>query len=317
MIRPADEAAIAEAARLLRAGELVGIPTETVYGLAGDATNADAIARLYAAKGRPPHNPLIIHFDSAEAAFRHGEANALAETLAKAFWPGPLTMVLAKRIDSPVVPAATAGLDTIGLRVPATPVAAKLFAAAGVPVAAPSANLSNQISPTTAQHVADGLGDKVALILDAGPCAVGVESTVVGVSGDRPVLLRPGGVSAEDIERVVGPLDRPEAGATITSPGMLKRHYAPATRVRLNATEVAADEALLAFGPALTGAKATANLSPARNLGEAAANLYAMLHALDRVDAAAIAVMPIPEDGLGRAINDRLRRAATAADESC
>lgn len=317
MIRPADEAAIAEGARLLRAGQLVAFLTETVYGLGADATNADAVARIYAAKGRPSHNPLIIHFASTEAAFRHGEANDLAVKLAEAFWPGPLTMVLNKRPESPVVPAATAGLDTIALRVPATPAARELLAAAGVPVAAPSANPSNQLSPTTARHVADGLGDKVALVLDSGPCPVGVESTVVGLTGERPMLLRPGGIAAEDIEAVVGPLDRPQADAPVSSPGMLARHYAPATRVRLNATAVTPEEALLAFGEPLPGAKIARNLSPAGDLAEAAANLYAMLHELDEAGATAIAVMPIPETGLGRAINDRLRRAATPADESC
>jgi L-threonylcarbamoyladenylate synthase len=316
MIVPATPDNVAEAARRLRAGELVAFPTETVYGLGADATSSEAIARLYAAKGRPAHNPLIMHLASAEAAFAEGEANAMAETLAAAFWPGPLTLVLTRAAGSRVVPAACAGLATIALRVPAAPVAHALLAAAAVPVAAPSANPSGRISPTTARHVADGLGDRVALILDAGACDVGVESTVVGLAGDRPVLLRPGGIAAEDVEALVGPLDRPRADAPLNSPGMLARHYAPATPVRLGAASVGPDEALLAFGPPLPGAKVTLNLSPAGDLAEAARHLYDMLHELDRAGAAAIAVMPVPETGLGRAINDRLRRAATA-EEKC
>jgi L-threonylcarbamoyladenylate synthase len=310
-IRAADAAAIAEAAQALRTGALVAFPTETVYGLGADATSAAAVAALYAAKGRPAENPLIMHFASAEAAFAEAAAGPEAERLAAAFWPGPLTLVLPRRPESRVVPAATAGLDSMAVRVPAAPVAQLLLAAAAIPVAAPSANPSGRVSPTTAQHVAEALGDRVALILDGGPCPVGLESTVVGLHGPRPVLLRPGGIGVDAIEGLIGPLDRPDAAAAPASPGMLARHYAPATRLRLNAVRAGPGEALLAFGPEVPATVGPVrNLSPDGNLAEAAANLYAMLRELDRLGAPAIAVMPIPATGLGLAINDRLRRAA-------
>lgn len=305
---------MAEAAGLLRAGRLVAFPTETVYGLGADATDAGAVAAIYRAKGRPAHNPLIVHLPEADGARRIGRFDERAERLAAAFWPGPLTLVLPLADGSPVAEAARAGLPTVALRVPAHPVARDLLRAAGLPIAAPSANPSGRVSPTTARHVAAELGDAVALVLDGGPCPVGVESTVVDLSGSGGArLLRPGGLSRERLEELVGPLGgaSPVEGARPLSPGQLASHYAPRLPVRLDAAEVAADEALLAFGPApLPGALATLNLSPAGDLDEAAHNLFAMLRDLDRSGARQIAVMPVPARGLGEAIGDRLRRAA-------
>lgn len=307
-----DPAAITRAAELLRAGGLVALPTETVYGLGADATNAGAVARIFEAKGRPSFNPLISHCADPESAFAHGRFDARARALAEAFWPGPLTLVVPRAPDSAIAELTGAGLPTLALRVPGGAVARRLIAAAGRPIAAPSANRSGSISPTTARHVADSLGDAVDLILDGGPCTVGVESTVIDLSGDRPALLRPGGLPREDLEAAAGPLvdpaQDPDAPA---SPGQLASHYAPSARLRLNATDPGAEEALLAFGPDVpAGAKVTANLSPTGDLREAAANLFALLHALDRADVRGIAAMPVPERGLGTAINDRLRRAA-------
>ena len=307
-----DPTAIQRAADLLRAGGLVAFPTETVYGLGADATDARAVARIFEAKGRPSFNPLISHCPNAESAFAHGRFDARARALADAFWPGPLTLVVPRAADSAIAELSGAGLPTLALRVPGRAVARRLIAATGRPVAAPSANRSGSISPTTARHVADSLGDAVDLILDGGPCTVGVESTVIDLSGDRPALLRPGGLPREDLEAAAGPLvdpgQDPDAPA---SPGQLASHYAPTARLRLNATDPGADEALLAFGPDVpTGAKVTANLSPTGDLKEAAANLFALLHALDRADVRGIAAMPVPETGLGAAINDRLTRAA-------
>jgi L-threonylcarbamoyladenylate synthase len=309
------EAGIAAAAAALARGALVGLPTETVYGLAADARSDAAVAAIFAAKGRPRFNPLIVHVPSREHTERIMAMTPAARLLADAFWPGPLTLVLPRRPDSGIGDLATAGLDTVAVRVPAHPVARAVLAAAGMPLAAPSANRSGHVSPTTAAHVAADLGDAVAVILDAGPTGIGLESTVVGFDGDRAVLLRPGGLPRADIERVLGaPLlvpdhdpDRP------ASPGMLVKHYAPAAQLRLDAREVRAGEALLAFGPALppgaTDAVAVFNLSPSGNLTEAAAHLFAALRMLDE-KAERIAVMPIPDHGLGEAINDRLRRAA-------
>jgi L-threonylcarbamoyladenylate synthase len=311
---------IDEAARLIRAGELVAFPTETVYGLGADATNERAVARIFEAKGRPQFNPLISHvLDSGEAR-RFVLWNGLADRLAARFWPGPLTLVLPRAKDSPIALLTTAGLDTVAIRAPAHPMAQALIRAAGLPIAAPSANRSGSISPTRAAHVAESLGDKVALILDGGPCTVGVESTVLDLTGARPVLLRPGGATREAIEAVAGEIGvsdaLPEGDTPRKSPGQLQSHYAPARPVRLEATTVSRDEALLAFGPhPLAGAQRTLNLSVAGDLGEAAANLFAHLRALDRPEVARIAVMPVPHTGLGLAINDRLRRAATD-DES-
>ncbi len=306
-IRPANPASIQEAAQALAAGALVGMPTETVDGLAADATNANAVARIYAAKGRPHFNPLIAHVPHVEAARREALFDARAEALAARFWPGPLTLVLPARADGGVCELARAGLSSIALRAPNHSVAQDLLRAFGKPVAAPSANISGRLSPTTAQNVAADLGDALAIILDAGPCIVGLESTIVGLAPDEPPrLLRPGGVAREDIEALIGPLAAP--GGEIEAPGMLSSHYAPRARLRLNASAPGADEAFLAFGP---DAPAHAlNLSARGDLVEAAANLYAFLRKLDSQGAAQIAVAPIPHQGLGEAINDRLARAA-------
>jgi L-threonylcarbamoyladenylate synthase len=313
-----DTRAIAEAARVLATGGLVAFPTETVYGLGADASNGQAVARLYAAKGRPSFNPLIVHVTDISAAQRMARFDADAARLAGAFWPGPLTLVLPRRHDCPVADLATAGLDTIAVRVPDHPVARALIAAAGRPLVAPSANRSGHVSPTSAAHVAADLGGSIDLIIDGGPTRVGVESTIVACLADRPALLRPGGVTREAIEQILSrSIEGPVRGCTDAplAPGMLASHYAPATRLRLDADAVAPDEALLAFGPNLprgaAGAVAVLNLSPASDLVEAAANLFAHLRSLDRAGARAIAAMPVPREGLGEAINDRLARAAS------
>jgi L-threonylcarbamoyladenylate synthase len=313
-VTKATSEAIADAAAALRRGELVAFPTETVYGLGADATNARAVAGIFEAKGRPRFNPLISHVADAAAAGRLGKLTAHGERLADALWPGPLTLVLERQPGCPIADLATAGLPTIAVRVPANPIAQRLLAEAGVPVAAPSANRSGHVSPTTAAHVAADLRDRVAMILDGGPTSVGLESTVVDVTRDAPVILRFGGVSREAIERVIGASVEVATGHSDrpASPGMLARHYAPATRLRLGANDVREGEALLAFGPRMpahTGP--VVNLSAAGDLTEAAANLFAALRTLDAAGATAIAAMPIPEEGLGEAINDRLRRAAT------
>ena len=312
--RAADAEAIAVACGHLAAGALVAIPTETVYGLAADAANGEAVARIFKAKGRPRFNPLICHADSLALAECHGVFDERARRLAKAFWPGPLTLVLPKTPDSPVHDLVTAGLGTIGLRVPAGP-ARDLVAAFGRVLAAPSANLSGRMSPTTAEHVTLQLGGDVALILDAGPCQIGVESTIVALDGAEARLLRPGGLAAEDIEAVLGEnLQRVASGDKVEAPGMLASHYAPATPLRLDASAVGPGEALLAFGADLPEDAGTAvmtrNLSPAGDLTQAAAALFGALHDLDAAGATTIAVMPIPVHGLGEAINDRLTRAA-------
>jgi L-threonylcarbamoyladenylate synthase len=308
------------AARLLRAGELVAFPTETVYGLGADARNGRAVAAVFEAKGWPHFNPLICHLPDAEAAFAEGVADDRALVLAARFWPGPLTLVLPRRPDCRVDLLAGAGLDTIALRVPAHPLALALLRAAAVPVAGPSANRSGQVSPTTAQHVLDGLGGRIAAVLDGGPCAVGVESTVLDLAAGGPALLRPGGVPVEEIEALIGRVARPlpiaaaQATRTLRSPGMLLSHYAPTLPVRLGASDAAADEALLAFGPPPAGAGAMWQLSEARDLREAAARLFAGLRWLDaegqRLGLRRIAAMAVPSEGLGAAINDRLERAA-------
>lgn len=304
-------AAIASAARLLREGSLVAFPTETVYGLGADACSDAAVASVFAAKGRPEFNPLIVHVENLAAAMRLGAFDPRALILAEEFWPGALTLVVPRATDCPVAWLATAGLDTIALRVPAHPVARDLLKAFGGPIAAPSANRSGTVSPTTADHVAESLRDAVALILDGGRCAHGLESTIVGLTGGPPTLLRPGAIARAEIEEVVGALGlASDAEDAPHSPGRLKRHYATATPLRLNAISVEPGEALLAFGPPLPGAERTLNLSPSRDLKQAAANLFAMLRALDAWHPRAIAVMPIPADGLGEAINDRLQRAA-------
>jgi L-threonylcarbamoyladenylate synthase len=322
-ILPANAAAVATAARCLREGGLVAFPTETVYGLGTDATNAGAIARLYEAKGRPSFNPLIAHVGDLKAAQRIAAFDAQAILLANAFWPGPLTLVLPKASGCAVADLATAGLDTIAIRVPAHRTAREILRAFGGPVVAPSANLSGHVSPTTAAHVQSDLAGRIDLIIDGGAVEVGVESTIVGCF-DVPMLLRPGGLPRGEIERVLGrmlvrPLAGPDSNSDqLLAPGMLASHYAPRTPVRLNADRLEADEALLAFGPhALPGIKAASdvmNLSGRGDLNEAAANLFGYLRALDAKGARAIAVMPVPHHGLGEAINDRLRRAAVGRE---
>jgi L-threonylcarbamoyladenylate synthase len=315
-IVPANEGTIADAATALRRGALVAFPTETVYGLGADATNGLAIAALYAAKGRPSFNPLIIHVTQMEAVAALARVTPVAERLGAAFWPGPLTLVLAKRPDCPVVELATAGLDTIAVRIPGHPVAHALLRAANLPIAAPSANRSGHVSPTTAAHVEADLGDRVGMILDGGPTPLGLESTVVDATGPEPIVLRLGAVAREDLSNVLG---RPIAVAggdpsQPASPGMLARHYAPRAKLRLDARDVRPGEALLAFGaPVPQHEGPMINLSAAGDLAEAAANLFSALRALDASGVSAIAVMPIPELGLGEAINDRFRRAARAA----
>jgi L-threonylcarbamoyladenylate synthase len=317
LVKP-GAAATADAARILAGGGLIAFPTETVYGLGADATNGAAVARLYEAKGRPAFNPLIAHVTDAAAARALARFDADAARLADAFWPGPLTLVLPKTEGCTVSELATAGLDSVAVRVPCHPVAQDLLKSFGRPIVAPSANRSGHVSPTTAAHVLADLSGRVDLIIDGGATPVGVESTIVACL-DAPALLRPGGVPREDIERVLGrPLAEPPAGLAVEdaplAPGMLASHYAPHTRMRLNAESIAPGEALLAFGPAtVKGAEKavkTLNLSARGDLIEAAANLFSYLRVLDAAKAAMIAVMPLPQEGLGEAINDRLQRAA-------
>jgi L-threonylcarbamoyladenylate synthase len=311
---PADAEGISRASAVLRHGGLVAFPTETVYGLGADATNERAVAAIFATKQRPHFNPLIVHVADIEYARRLVKFNADAGALADRYWPGALTLVLPRQRDQHVSLLASAGLDTLAIRVPSHPVAQALLKDCNLPIAAPSANPSGRVSPTTAFHVASDLADKVELILDGGPVAIGIESTIVGFERDRPVVLRAGALTRSHIESVVGTLFA-HLAPSITAPGQLKRHYAPKTALRLKAHEVAPDEALLAFGPRpLAGAQIVRNLSLRGNLEEAAANLFAMLRELDASQATAIAVMPIPDGGLGEAINDRLQRAA-ARDE--
>jgi L-threonylcarbamoyladenylate synthase len=322
-VMPADRTAVEVAARCLARGGLVAFPTETVYGLGADATSGEAVARLYAAKGRPSFNPLIAHVIDASAARAVAQFDATAERLGAAFWPGPLTLVLAKAPNCPVAELATAGLDTIAVRVPGHSVARDILAASGKPVVAPSANRSGHVSPTTAQHVLADLEGRIDLIVDGGPSSVGVESTIVACLGGQPILLRPGGIPRARIEQTLGlrlghepdPMARPTDDEDVPlAPGQLASHYAPKARLRLDATEVRAGEALLAFGPTLPigaeRAAATLNLSKAGDTVEAAANFFSYLRMLDGEPVAAIAVMPIPREGLGEALNDRLARAA-------
>lgn len=309
-IRPAGKAAIADAAAILKRGGLVAFPTETVYGLGADAGNGRAVAAIFSAKGRPEFNPLIVHVPGLAEAEALGEFTPLARRLAKTFWPGALTLVLPRKADAKLSLLVSAGLDTVAIRAPSNALAQELLRAAGSPIAAPSANRSGSVSPTTAAHVAESLNGAVALILDGGPTALGIESSIVGFEDGKPLLLRPGAVPREAIEPVAGPLACAH-GERISSPGQLASHYAPKTPIRLDARTVEGDEALLAFGPLVPrGARSTMNLSASGDLAEAAANLFAMLRALDASGAGRIAVMPIPKHGLGEAINDRLRRAA-------
>jgi L-threonylcarbamoyladenylate synthase len=314
-LSPADPHAIERAAQILRHGGLVAFPTETVYGLGADATNGRAVAAIFAAKQRPQFNPLIVHVPDRAAAEALVEFTPEAATLADAFWPGALTLVLPRRADCPVSLLASAGLDTLALRVPAHPVAQRLIAETERPIAAPSANASGRISSTTAKHVAQELGDHVDMILDGGRTPLGLESTVIGFDDGRPVLLRPGAVTREALGAVIGNIGAPAPGA-IASPGQLASHYAPRAGLRLNATAASAGEVLLAFGPDLPPHDgAMLNLSPSANLSEAAANLFAMLRSLDTHGARTIAVMPVPAHGLGEAINDRLARAAAPRED--
>ncbi|MBS1301025.1 L-threonylcarbamoyladenylate synthase [Loktanella sp. SALINAS62] len=302
-----DAAGVARAAALLTSGGLVAFPTETVYGLGADACNADAVAGIFAAKGRPSFNPLIVHVATVEAARALIDLDNRGDLLAQAFWPGALTLVGRLKPGAGIASLVTAGLDTLAVRVPDHPLAQRLLAAFGRPVAAPSANPSGRVSPTTAAHVLAGLDGRIDAVLDGGACGVGLESTIISVVG-APALLRAGGVPAEALEQALGvalrhPGDDPSAPI---SPGQLASHYAPRGRVRLNATTAQNDEVLLGFGPV----SGTLTLSAAGDLQEAAARLFDCLHRLDAMDAPAIAVAPVPDRGLGRAINDRLRRAA-------
>ena len=335
-IARAPQEALAAAVALLRAGQCIAMPTETVYGLAADATEPEAINRIYETKGRPRFNPLICHMADLAMAERHARFDPLSRQLAEAFWPGPLTLILPVKPESRIHDLATAGLDTVGVRVPEG-FAAELIRAFGRPLAAPSANTSGAISPTSAAHVMGDLGGKIGLVLDGGPSGIGVESTIVKVEGDRLRLLRPGGIAAEEIERLTGrTLERADktgtaleasgasieasgasieaSGASIEAPGMLASHYAPSAHMRLNADAPREGEAFLAFGPEPVEGMERAcfhlNLSPKADLGEAAARLFAAMKMADATGATMIAVAPIPGHGLGEAINDRLERAA-------
>lgn len=309
-------AEFAKAVQLLRDGELVAIPTETVYGLAADATNGEACAKIYEAKGRPEFNPLISHLPDYETTRQHGLFNDDAHKLAQSFWPGPLTLVLPRKAGSPISELVSAGLNTVALRVPASPLMQALSNAVGHPLAAPSANLSGQISPTTGQDVVQDMAGRVAMVIDTGPTTIGLESTIVACIGENPILLRPGGIPEEDLVQVLGRAiaraesndDAPEA------PGMLSSHYAPHARIRLNVSNVGSHEGLLAFGPSLPAnagnCRKVFNLSEKSDLREAASRLFAGLRSLDASGVEQIAVMPIPNAGLGDAINDRLKRAS-------
>ena len=300
------------AATALREGKLVAFPTETVYGLGGDATSDRAVAAIYAAKGRPSFNPLIVHVGNFTTAGKLVEMTPEAEVLARRFWPGALTLVLPRRPRSGLSLLVSAGLDSAAIRVPAHPAAQALLLMCGLPLAAPSANPSGKMSPTRAGHVAETLGDKVAMIIDGGPCKVGIESTVVSLLSATPRILRPGGITAEQLSEALQMTVEAstETGTALHSPGQLESHYAPILPLRLNAHSAGLGEALLAFGAKPPAATLSRNLSAGGDLQEAAANLFAMLRELDRPAFTGIAVMPIPETGLGVAINDRLRRAA-------
>lgn len=312
--------ALARGCAVLSDGEPVAIPTETVYGLAADATNPEAIARIYEVKGRPRFNPLIAHMSGLAMAERHAAFDPVSRILAERFWPGPLTLVLPLAPGSGIHPLSTAGLDTVGLRVPKG-FAGELIDAFGRPLAAPSANRSGRVSPTSAGHVEADLGDRIRLILDGGPSAVGVESTIVKVEGDAVRLLRPGGLAVEAVEAVIGRavIRREAPGAAVEAPGMLASHYAPRAEVRLDATAVAPGEILVNFGgqpiAGMAEAAATFDLSPGGSLREAAANLFAIMKTADRLPARAIAFAPIPRHDLGEAINDRIARAAAPRPE--
>jgi L-threonylcarbamoyladenylate synthase len=313
---PATPEAIADAARFLGQGGLVAFPTETVYGLGADATNDLAVAAIFSTKGRPTFNPLIVHVPGLAAAQRFGIFDARAQALAQAFWPGPLTMVVKRLEPCPISLLVSAGLDTLAIRCPAHPVALQLMVQTRRPIAAPSANRSGHVSPTTATHVAEDLGNLLDIILDGGPAEIGLESTVVDVTGDTVKILRPGAITADELSSVIDAPVVMAAAQAVTAtdrpaaPGQLESHYAPRARLRLNATTAMPDEAFLTFGPAPQVKGPSRSLSPSGNLMEAAANLFAALRALDATGTASIAVMPVPDHGLGHAINDRLERAA-------
>lgn len=306
---PPDPAGLAQAARFLADGALVAFPTETVYGLGADARNSLAVARIFAAKGRPRFNPLIVHVASAAQARRYVHWSDTAETLSRAFWPGPLTLVLPLREDAGLSDLVTAGLPSLAIRVPAHPLARQLLSAFDGPVAAPSANPSGRISPTTAQHVRAGLDGRIDAIVDGGPCNVGLESTILGLT-DGPVLLRHGGLPLEDICALLGLAQLPETTSPhrLTAPGQMESHYAPAAMIRLNTAPETPQHGTRTLG--FGAMDCDLNLSPTGDLVEAAANLFPHLHSLDAMGPATIAIAPIPDTGLGRAINDRLRRAA-------
>lgn len=317
VMQQADAVGIDEAVRRLQAGKTIAFPTETVYGLGGNALDDKAVAAIFACKGRPQFNPLIVHVDQPQRLDDHVVWNETAKLLAAHFWPGPLTLVVERKVDSDLSYLVSAGMDTVAVRVPSHPVALDLLRKCGLPVAAPSANASGMLSPTTPLHVIESLGDKVDFVLMAGKTMLGVESTVVDTTTTPPRILRHGGVTREQIEPLIPDLQEYTAPQVdenhpAPAPGMLTSHYAPRLPLRINATHAENDEALLTFGPDhfIRGGCMRLNLSAEGDLNEAAANLFAMLHLLDRSGAKAIAVCSIPETGLGMAINDRLRRAA-------
>jgi len=309
-----QESSIIEAGALIRTGQLVAFPTETVYGLGANAYDERAVSDIFAAKKRPRINPLIVHITNLEAAEKLVNFNDQAAKLARTFWPGALTLVLPRKEPCSLALLVSAGLDTVAVRVPAHPVAKGLLEAAGVPIAAPSANRSGYVSPTTAQHAHTELEGCVSMIIDGGPCQIGLESTIIGFDGDKPLLLRKGAITTDAIEQITGRLMEPQA-KKLLAPGMMTSHYAPKAAIRLNATTVHEHEVLLAFGSVLPPGNYTCcNLSPSEDLKEAAANLFSMLRILDHLPARRIAVMPIPLNNLGEAINDRLARAAAPRD---
>ena len=306
------------AAQLLHAGNIISFPTETVYGLGADARNSAAVAKIYAAKKRPQYNPLIVHVANINAAHQYVILNDLAKKMASAFWPGPFTMVLPLNKENRLSKLITAGLDTVAIRVPENNIAQDLLDHFKGPIAAPSANRSGKISPTTAAHVASEFGDELKMIIDGGPCKKGIESTIVHVDGDQVTLLRPGNITVQDIESITNKtlLTAASDGEEIASPGQLESHYAPSTPMRLNADHVNNDECLLAFGKTnLNDGVFSLNLSPSGDLNEAAANLFSMMRELDKQQFSSIAVSPVPATGLGLAINDRLKRAAAPRDK--
>ena len=317
-IKSVTESVIEEAAKLLKKGECVAIPTETVYGLAANALDGIAVAKIFEIKGRPTFNPLITHFDSLSMLNEYVHLNDDAARLAGAFWPGPMTLIVKRELGCSISEIVTAGLDTVAVRIPSHKTAQKIITTAGVPLAAPSANASGEVSPTSATHVADSIGDKIELIVADGSSQIGLESTVIDVSGEKAIILRPGAITAEDCADVLGYIPEIDLGDTDKpkSPGQLLKHYAPSTPVRLKAYDVKGDEALLAFGSTkFMNVKNIPdthmiNLSETGDLYEAASALFSSLRRLDKLDAKAIAVMDIPNQGVGIAINDRLKRAA-------